>query len=157
MAVYAADGVSDACLRLQDKRGFDVNLLLFACWVGFCRNVALSEADWRGLIKSTQAWRDGVIGPLRVARRALKTTRLDRASTDFEAMRRDVQRIELDCERAQQNFLASNAAAFTALDGGPAGDQAFGNTKSLAAAMGASLDDADHIDLQHILAAAASI
>ncbi|MBT5667313.1 MAG: TIGR02444 family protein [Rhodospirillaceae bacterium] len=157
LAVYAVDGVSDACLRLQDKRGFDVNLLLFSCWVGLSRNTALSEADWLDLIESTQMWRDEVIGPLRSARRALKTARLEGAANDHDELRRAVQRIELDCERAQQDFLASKVAAPSAPGGGAAGDRAFGNLKTLTAAMGLSLDDSDHINLQHILTAAATI
>lgn len=157
LAVYAVDGVSDAGLRLQDKRGFDVNLLLFSCWVGFSRNAALSEADWFGLIESTRLWRDEVIRPLRSARRALKTARLEGASTDHDELRRAVQRIELDCERAQQDFLASKAVAPTAPGGRAAGDRAAGNIKTLTAAMGLSLDDSDHINLQHILTAAATI
>jgi len=157
VAVYASAGVSDACLRLQDKRGFDVNLLLFSCWLGGGRNSALSEADWLALIKSTRMWRDEVLGPLRSARRALKTARLDGASNDHDELRRAVQRIELDCERAQQDFLASKVDSLTVIGGRAAGDRAAGNIKTLTAAMGLSLDDSDHINLQHILTAAATI
>lgn len=36
-AVYAAPGVAQACLELQDTHGADVNLLLLAAWLGAAR------------------------------------------------------------------------------------------------------------------------
>ena len=34
LEIYAAEGVSEACLDLQERRGCDVNILLFCCWLG---------------------------------------------------------------------------------------------------------------------------
>src|SRR5471030_292758 len=34
LEIYAAEGVSGACLDLQERRGCDVNILLFCCWLG---------------------------------------------------------------------------------------------------------------------------
>lgn len=160
LAVYAADGVSDACLRLQDKRGFDVNLLLFSCWAGCCHDVAASESEWRSLIDSTRIWREEVIWPLRRARRALKTARLEGALKNHEDLRRAVQQIELDCERAQQDFLASKLESRPTFDGGNSkvtADKAAGNAENLGAAMGVSLDASDHADIRCILDAAVKI
>ena len=34
LELYAGDGVAEACLDLQERRGCDVNILLFCCWLG---------------------------------------------------------------------------------------------------------------------------
>jgi hypothetical protein len=87
LALYAKEGVADACLLLQDKLGYDVNLLL-----------------------------------------------LD---------------IELECERAEQDFLLSRLA--TNFETGSAS----GNVDTLATAMGVNLDASDRSGLDCILSAAA--
>ena len=34
LELYAGEGVAEACLDLQERRGCDVNILLFCCWLG---------------------------------------------------------------------------------------------------------------------------
>jgi uncharacterized protein (TIGR02444 family) len=34
LAFYERPGVADALIALQDREGFDVNLVLFALWLG---------------------------------------------------------------------------------------------------------------------------
>ena len=73
--VYAAPGVAEACLHLQDRHGADVNLLLLAAWLGATRGVRL-EMPLLDAIPGA-SWQDTVIGPLRAARRRVKAGGLD--------------------------------------------------------------------------------
>jgi hypothetical protein len=57
-----------------------------------------------------QPWRDGVIRPLRAARRFLKTTTWKTPEAD--SLRKRVQQQELEAERLQQLFLETRLDAF---------------------------------------------
>ncbi|SHJ28466.1 TIGR02444 family protein [Roseomonas rosea] len=100
-AVYAAPGVAQACLELQDRHGADVNLLLLAAWLGANRGVRV-EAAW--LAEEPGAdWHRGVIGPLRQARRRVKAGGLgDEALRQFHAQ---LLACELAAERIRQAEL----------------------------------------------------
>lgn len=47
LAVYAAPGVADECLALQERCGIDVNILLFCAWVGGARRILLTPSEHR--------------------------------------------------------------------------------------------------------------
>jgi uncharacterized protein (TIGR02444 family) len=153
--VYAQEGVAEACLRLQDKFGYDVNLLLFALWAGRCRGAAITESDWRDLIESTRLWREDVIRPLRRARRALKTASLDADWGQWGGLRQRVQDIELECERVEQDFLLSKLG--TSVESGLEGIWPSENFHNLSAVMGVSLDALAQSDFKCVLDAAAKI
>jgi uncharacterized protein (TIGR02444 family) len=70
-AVYAAAGVAEECLGLQDRCVIDVNLLLFCGYMG-AGGVLLSQDDLRQVSELLRAWHEDVVRPLRAARRALK-------------------------------------------------------------------------------------
>ena len=72
LAVYGEAGVASACLRLQDQRGLNVNLLLFCGWLGVTGRGALESRDWQALVEWTRAWDDKVVLPLRGVRVSLK-------------------------------------------------------------------------------------
>ena len=72
LAIYRKPGVSEACLRLQDAAGVDVNLLLFFCWLATTRDTALDEEAIRDIVARTADWRDRVVRPLRGIRRWMK-------------------------------------------------------------------------------------
>ncbi len=70
--LYNDAGVSAACLRLQDRRGLDVNMLLFCLWAAASGRGRLSEEELRAGIAAGQRWQAEVIAPLRHVRRFLK-------------------------------------------------------------------------------------
>jgi uncharacterized protein (TIGR02444 family) len=69
--LYQAPGIAPLCLELQDSQGFDIPLLLFLCWHGYC----VGEPDEPMLtqaISVSRQWTAQVVNPLRAARRWLK-------------------------------------------------------------------------------------
>ena len=58
LALYARPGVAHALLALQNRAGRDVNLMLFALWVGATRARRLDPAEF--------AIAEAAIGPLNV-------------------------------------------------------------------------------------------
>ncbi|SIR43251.1 TIGR02444 family protein [Bosea sp. TND4EK4] len=123
-AVYAAPDVQDACLRLQQRDGADIVLLLFGGWLASEGVVFSSEgaADAAALVWS---WREQAILPLRAIRTQLKSspavtrpegaTLRDRIRIDELA----AERIELDMlvEWRQARFPSGLAADQTLVAG----------------------------------------
>jgi uncharacterized protein (TIGR02444 family) len=106
LAFYGRPGVSAACLDLQDRHGCDVNLVLYACWVGLSGRGRLTRADLAGAAAANDPWRQAVIENLRAARRAIKEQASDAAQ--FYAAAKAV---ELEAERVAQHRLATLAPA----------------------------------------------
>lgn len=105
LAVYRKPGVAEACLRLQDEAGADVNLLLYFCWLGTVRDAVLADAEIREAVEATDAWRVRVVRPLREIRRWMKDGVAGMAPESVESLRSEVKRIELESERLQQDLL----------------------------------------------------
>lgn len=100
LAIYAAPGVAEACLRAQDQHGLDVNLILWAAWLGASGH-RLTGGELAAAASATDAWRREVVQPLRAVRRRLKTAP-DMAA---QALRDQVKAAELEAERQQQLML----------------------------------------------------
>lgn len=92
---YAAPGVAEACLALQDSHGQNTCFLLWAAWSGAADPGLLSHAA-----ETAQIWEADVVGPLRRARRALKASTPPVADAAREAVRQEVKAAELHAEKA---------------------------------------------------------
>ncbi|HET7193280.1 MAG TPA: TIGR02444 family protein [Pseudolabrys sp.] len=104
LAVYAADGVADECLALQQEFNIDINLLLFSAWLGADRGIDLTQEDIRTADATVERWRSRVVRPLREVRQVLK-----QAQTNHEGFRRKVKAIELEAEQIEQAILYIHA------------------------------------------------
>lgn len=97
LRVYGAPGVAERCLWLQDRRGLDVNVLLFCLWCGLGRQELdaelMAEAD-----RTAREWSSAVVQGLRAARRGL-------AETGHDELRAEVKRAELAAEKIEQQQL----------------------------------------------------
>jgi uncharacterized protein (TIGR02444 family) len=101
-ALWAIPEVEAACLELQDGFGADVNLILFALYLGM-HGRAADEATRTRATAIANDWTQAVIASLRAARRALKAR-----DADLHAR---AKALELDAERALQARLQSVADA----------------------------------------------
>lgn len=109
-AAYAAPGVAEECLHLQDVHEQAVPLLLWAAWQAETGR-APDEDALEGAIDTTRVWADHAVVPLRELRRALKTRRPDMADADREAVRAQVKAVELEAERRLMLALEGLAPA----------------------------------------------
>ena len=110
LTAYAADGVADACLELQDSAGQNVPLLLWAAWCA--AEGRTPDADALEAAGDTaRAWQDTAIAPLRAVRRALKPRAPDLDDADREAVRAQVKAVELAAERHLLTALEALAPA----------------------------------------------
>jgi uncharacterized protein (TIGR02444 family) len=107
---YRQPAVADACIRLQEETGVDVNLLLFLLWHA-TRKRALSAAEVAELEQRIGAWRDMTVIPLRGVRRALKSPPALVAPATAELFRTRIKAVELEAERLQQEAMYELARA----------------------------------------------
>jgi uncharacterized protein (TIGR02444 family) len=138
---YGQQGVSDACIALQDGCGIDVNLLLFLFWLASERQM-LSPDEVKKLDATIKSWRELTIIPIRDTRRKLKGAKTFVDPAKQEALRDKVKAVELEAEKLQQEALY----AFTQT--GPLGKPAEppaaarGNVAAFERAVGASFPKA---------------
>lgn len=154
VSAYRVGGVAEACLRLQDRHGVDVNLFFYFCWLGGVRDSALESAEIAAVSEATAGWRDEVVRPLRAVRRFMKPGYPGMEPAAVESLRSEVKRIELQCERQQQDFLfASTQNIRENIDLSViAAARADRNVRHYLRSIGATLEPADESDCEAVLA-----
>lgn len=105
--LYAQPGVSDACLRLQDEHGLDVNLVLFCIWSGLAGPGQLTRDELTEAMARGGQWQSDVVGPIRKIRRTLKQDPLGADNELVAYFRPRAQALELEGEHVEQLILAS--------------------------------------------------
>ena len=150
LAVYGAG--SGACLALQDRRGVDVNMLLFAVWAGRCGH-RLSAVEIEGLCSAVMPWTVAVAGPLRAVRRWIKAQNAEQLPVDALALRDQVKACELQAEAIAQYHLFSYLPLVASSCGKP--DDAVDNLLDYLAYAGiVRLEQVDYEYLSSVLCAA---
>jgi uncharacterized protein (TIGR02444 family) len=122
LRVYGSPGVAAECLELQDKHGFDVNVVLFAAWLGASRGIVLEQADLDRIEQAVADWTALVVRPLRAVRQTLKMMP-EIADPDVQALRKQVADTELRSEQIEQALLYRLADGFGQPSAAP-GDRA---------------------------------
>lgn len=100
LMAYRAEGVSEACLSLQDANGQNVPLLLWAAWAASTGRV-LDEDTIEAGCDAARAWDGVAVTPLRAMRRTLKLPIPDIDDAARLALRDQVKAVELAAERHQ--------------------------------------------------------
>jgi uncharacterized protein (TIGR02444 family) len=101
LAFYALPGVADALVALQDRRGLDVNLMLFALWLGVSGRAALDKDMLATAERVTGTLRSEIVEPLRRLRRKLR----NHPDGDVQQLREGVKALELAGEKVVQARL----------------------------------------------------
>ena len=114
-AAYAADGVAEACVELQDAAGQNVPLLLWAAWAAVTGRTLDGDTLEAGC-DTARVWQETAIAPLRAVRRALKPRAPDLDDAARETVRNQVKAVELAAER---HLLAALEALAPSPSGSP--------------------------------------
>jgi uncharacterized protein (TIGR02444 family) len=108
LALYVRPGVAAALLALQDRAGRNVNLLLFALWLGAACGIRLDASNLAVAQAAIAEIDAGVVQTLRRLRREQK----EAADPAVQVLRRRVQTLEIVSEREVQYRLAETAETF---------------------------------------------
>jgi uncharacterized protein (TIGR02444 family) len=107
LKVYSSEGVGAACLALQERRGVDVNLVLFCIWNGASGRGRLSAGELDAALAAVRAWNRDIVVGLRAVRDELKGGMAPIPKDRSDALRKRILKIEIDCEHAEQLALAN--------------------------------------------------
>ena len=114
LRVYAAPGVEEACLRLQDRYGANVNLVLFCCWFGYAGYGEIGSARLHAVLAPATKWHDKAVAPLRALRRVIKQDPRPLSTNAAEPVRQKILGAELSAEHALQTLLFECVAGLVA-------------------------------------------
>lgn len=103
--VYTSEGVSAACLNLQERHGIDVNLMLFCLWLGHSGRGVMSGAEIDAAVSASNEWHHVVVKGLRHVRQTLKSGFPDVDQDLAQALRSEVQKTEINAEHLEQLIL----------------------------------------------------
>src|SRR5262249_13030048 len=101
-AFYERPGVAEALIALQDRDGFDVNLVLFALWLGISGRRAPDGDLLASAVGAAGTLRSEIVDPLRGLRRKLR----HHPDGDVQQLREGVKALELAGEKLIQGRLA---------------------------------------------------
>jgi uncharacterized protein (TIGR02444 family) len=107
LAFYERPGVPDALIALQDRDGFDVNLVLFALWLGISGREPLDGDVLAAAERAAGTLRREMIEPLRNLRRKLR----NHPDGDVQRWREGVKVLEIAGEKLVQERLARLAGS----------------------------------------------
>lgn len=102
LAFYGLPDVSRALIVLQDREGLDVNLILFAIWVGVSGRGRLDRDALMAADRAVCEVRTEIVQPLRTLRRKLA----EHPDADVQELRQSLKALELASERIVQTRLA---------------------------------------------------
>ena len=117
LAYYSRERVSAACLSLQNRRGADVNILLFCCWLATLGQ-KIERGGLHAAIAAVEAWRRDLLEPLRSARRAVADHFPEIAKSDRQSIKHGMLSVELECERVAQEKIVLAATGVAAVEDG---------------------------------------
>lgn len=104
LKVYAKNGVSQACLSLQDR--FSIDVILFLTTLIACQKGCLIDDQAVSRLDAACAqWRAQIVHPLRLIRQQLKNKPLSKAKKDAHVFREKIKALELNAEKLQLNLL----------------------------------------------------
>lgn len=107
LVFYGEPGVAEALIALQDRRGCDVNLVLFSLWLAVTRCQVVDAAGLAAAEAAAAPLRDAVIAELRRLRRRLRPV----PDPDIQALRQRIGALEIAAERLVQARLTATLPA----------------------------------------------
>ena len=111
LKTYGTPGVAPALLALQAEHGVDLNLVLYACWLGASGRGEADAPHLSGCLSLTRAWQGETAAALRRIKHRLKgwTGGEEVPAQARDAFRKKVAELEIEAERLEQAALEGAA------------------------------------------------
>ncbi len=106
LTFYGREGVANACLKLQELVGVDVNVLIFSIYAATHHHCLLGPVQLAQADAVIQPWRSDVVVALRRVRVRLRTGPLPAPNSNTEALRSQIKAAELLAERIELAVLS---------------------------------------------------
>jgi uncharacterized protein (TIGR02444 family) len=156
LSVYGGDGVSAACIALQDKHEIDVNYLLLSLWTGHDGRPPLTPAEFDELFQVTESWNREIVCEIRDLRAKVSSGYGAVGEARRSAVRNAVLTLEIDCEHVELLAMAEvlGPPLGKTVDPSEARAVVLSNIKSYFNRRQVSVDAEDFVALATILASA---
>lgn len=115
ISVYKEDGVSTACLFLQESCDVDVPLLLCSGFLVF-KGKSFDATILRNLQNQSRGWQREVVQSLRAVRQNLKLESYPVPTSEKEELRVSVKAAELSAEKIQLSMMETATAPVPSTD-----------------------------------------
>jgi uncharacterized protein (TIGR02444 family) len=156
VALYRREGVSAACLALQERVQLDVNVLLFAAWMGVRCARVMPPQDVEKAAALVSEWHRDIVLPLRAVRRRLKNGPMPAPSDQTDALRGKVQSVEIAAELIELAQLGQLADSLGDHAPGDVAGTAATNLLQVVQYYGGRPADAQERNAVNVIAAAAT-
>jgi uncharacterized protein (TIGR02444 family) len=156
LSIYGQQGVSQACIALQDRRGLDVDVMLFCSWLGATGRGAIGREELDRAWDAIAIWQVDVVSALRAVRRRIKDGFPEAPEAAAKAVGKAVLSREIEAERISLIMLEGTTSRPAAPER-PAGERAADAAANYAlyfTSKGVEPDATDRADLLTILSAA---
>ncbi len=155
LGVYGREGVRPSALHLQEARGADVNLLLYAMWRASLGLPPFDNAHAAALASRVRAWREAVVEPLRAVRTGLRGGVAHVPGDEAEGLRKRTLELEIEAERVEQAVIEAADPSARGRKAGAADPAAVAANLAAVMVLGdGPLDAADVAALRALVAAA---
>lgn len=146
----------EACRHLQDRHDLDVNLVLFAAFVGAGRGERLTLSNLQAARDRVGAWHQEVVRPLRAVRKRLKSGPPPAPDGITAHLRRWIQQVEIEAELIELDELDALLAGWESVPAsGSAAQSAAAAIETVLQASGqAAVDGLDRQAIETIASAA---
>jgi uncharacterized protein (TIGR02444 family) len=155
LSVYGGDGVSAACIALQDRHTIDVNLLLLSLWTAHDGRPPLTPAQFDALFEVSVSWNEEIVCEIRQLRARLSSGYGAVGEARRVAVRNAALTLEIDCEHVEMLALAEilGAPLLDPVDPPEARSVAVSNMKAYFTRRAVVADAEDFVALTTIIAA----
>lgn len=155
LSVYGGDGVSAACIALQDRHTIDVNLLLLSLWTAHDGRPPLTPAQFDALFEVSVSWNEEIVCEIRRLRARLSSGYGAVGERRRVAVRNAALTLEIDCEHVEMLALAEvlGAPLLENVDPPEARSVAVSNMKAYFTRRAVVADAEDFVALTTIIAA----
>jgi uncharacterized protein (TIGR02444 family) len=116
LAFYERPDISEALIALQDRAGCDVNLMLYALWLGISLGCRLTREKLASADRIARPFRIDIVEPLRALRRKLRAE----PDADVQCLREGIKALEIAAEKVIQVRLCRSARSASSSAAGPA-------------------------------------
>jgi len=111
LQVYSGEGVSGACIGLQDRHILDVNLILLSMWLGHNGHPIMDHDALKRALDTSGRWNKDVVCGIRAVRLALKIDFSPITAENCESLRKNILSLEIEGEHLEHLALASTVTS----------------------------------------------
>jgi uncharacterized protein (TIGR02444 family) len=155
LQVYGREGVSTACIALQDRHILDVNIILLSLWLGHNGHPVIDHDALTRALDVSRRWNKDIVCGIRAVRLALKDDFAPISAENCKTLRKSILSLEIEGEHLEHLALSSTVTSAPNLELEPSLRMAIctANLGLYLTCLEAKLGEDDYADVRVVLSA----